>query len=61
MARSQLSTAALLQKLKAQHPPYDAANPEGWVAVAHFSNGLTWLVDATGLEQLVSLTLPQHL
>lgn len=51
--RCQLSTAALLQKLKGQHAPYEAANPDGWVAVAHFSNGLSWLVDAAGLEQLV--------
>jgi hypothetical protein len=52
--RCQHSIAALLQKLKAPHLAYDAANPDGWVAVAHFSDGLSWLVDAAGLEQLVS-------
>lgn len=52
--RSQLSTAALLQQLRSQHAPYDTANPDGWVAVAHFSDGLSWLVDAAGLQQLVS-------
>lgn len=51
---SQLSTAAFLQQLKIQHAPYDPANPDGWVAVAHFSDGLSWLVDAAGLQQLVS-------
>jgi hypothetical protein len=52
--RCQHSIAALLQKLKAPHLAYDSANPDGWVAVAHFSDGLSWLVDAAGLEQLVS-------
>jgi len=51
--RCQLSVAALLQKLKGQQSPYNAENPDGWVAVAHFSDGLSWLVDAAGLEQLV--------
>jgi hypothetical protein len=54
VTRSQLSTAALLQQLRSQHAPYDPANPDGWVAVAHFSDGLSWLVDAAGLQQLVS-------
>lgn len=53
--RCQHSLTALLQSLKSQHVPYDPANPDGWVAVAHFSEGLSWLVDAAGLEQLVSV------
>lgn len=51
---SQLSTAALLQVLTGQHAAYEADNPEGWVAVAHFTNGLCWCVNRTELEQLVS-------
>lgn len=52
--RCQLSCAALSAKLKGQHAAYDSDNPDGWVAVTHWSNGLSWLVDAAGLEQLVS-------
>lgn len=58
--RCQHSIAALLQKLKAPHLAFDAANPDGWVAVAHFSDGLSWLVDAPGLEQLVSDSSSSH-
>jgi hypothetical protein len=52
--RCQHSIAALQQRLTAPHVAYEAANPEGWVAVAHFSDGLSWLVDAAGLQSLLS-------
>lgn len=52
--RCQHSIASLQDKLKAPHVAYEAANPDGWVAVAHFSDGLSWLVDAAGLDELVS-------
>lgn len=52
--RCQHSIAALQQRLTAPHVAYEAANPDGWVAVAHFSDGLCWLVDAAGQQSLLA-------
>eukprot|EP00879_Flechtneria_rotunda_P017994 GHRR01018858.1.p1 GENE.GHRR01018858.1~~GHRR01018858.1.p1 ORF type:complete len:579 (+),score=261.77 GHRR01018858.1:857-2593(+) len=54
MPRSQLSTAALLHKLTGQHAAFEADNPAGWMAVVHFSSGITRLVTAKELQQLLS-------
>eukprot|EP00775_Hariotina_reticulata_P011560 gene11561-11704_t len=54
VSRSQLSTAALLHKLTGLHAPHELNNPEGWVAVAYFSNHITRLVNAQELEELLT-------
>ncbi|WIA22876.1 hypothetical protein OEZ85_001261 [Tetradesmus obliquus] len=53
-SRTQLSTAALLHKLKGQHAAYAVDNPQGWAAVAYFANCITRLVTAEELEELLA-------
>lgn len=53
VSRSQLSVAALQRALLGLHAGYDGRNPDGWVAVAHYSSGLARLVDAQQLGELV--------
>jgi hypothetical protein len=52
-SHSQLSTTALLHKLTGLHVPHALSNPEGWVAVAYFSNHITRLINSHELEELV--------
>lgn len=54
---SSLSCTAFLHKLKSQHTPHQSDNPCGWVAIAYFSNSITRLVNAEGVEQLVRCAL----